>query len=323
MKPSKVFLAVATFSLGGVLFLIAAPHGAQQDSLPSRQPAPAPAQAGQASSTTSANEQIATTTPTLGTPVAMPNMIVAATSTAVTVTVQITDPTLIPGSVNLLLLGGAGTEPTILGVMQSAGNSVYSLQPVFDESTTGELQLQVSAAFQGLLRRVTSPIVQVAVWGRLVDIRAGFSLLYPPSLYNLTDKYTPEDSFDLESSPTGVAIGGAVPQGSSVSSNGFSVGVSARPFTPSGNFDVNQYLSLTYPNSAANARITNTTISGQPGYSILFPGQEGGNWPMDIVYFSGYVYTILYSSTDYTTGFSDQAGFTYFENIIQHFTFVQ
>jgi hypothetical protein len=44
---------------------------------------------------------------------------------------------------------------------------------------------------------------------------------------------------------------------------------------------------------------------------------------MDIVYFSGYVYTILYSSTDYTTGFSDQAGFTYFENIIQHFTFVQ
>jgi hypothetical protein len=76
-------------------------------------------------------------------------MILAGTSTQVTVTIQITDPVLIPSSVNLLQLGPTGAQPTILGVMQSAGNGIYTLQKAFNTTVTGQIQLQVSAAFRG------------------------------------------------------------------------------------------------------------------------------------------------------------------------------
>lgn len=314
-------LAVAALIIGGVVLLIAAPHGAQQGSLPAPQPAaPAPAQVGRASSTTL---QVTTTTPTVGTPVAIPNMIVVGTSTAVTVTVQITDPTLIPGSVNLLLLGATGTQPTILGVMQSAGNGVYSLQPVFNESTTGQLQLQVSAAFQGLLRRIISPIVQVAIWGQITDTVAGFTVLYPPSLYDLTDKNAPQNTFDLESSPQGVAIGGGVPPGSSISPSGFALNVDAQPYTTSGTFYIHQYLVAEYPNSFADASITTITIAGTQGYEIWFQGEEVGNWPTAVVYNQGYVYRLIYASTDNITGFSDQAGLQAFNDVLSHVRFDQ
>jgi hypothetical protein len=107
---------------------------------------------------------LATSTHAVGTATATPAIIAVNTPTQVTVTVQITDPTLIQNSVNLLLLGASGTQPTVLGVMQSVPNGLYSLQPVFNEPTTGQIQLEVSAAFQGLLKRVISPIVQIPVW---------------------------------------------------------------------------------------------------------------------------------------------------------------
>jgi hypothetical protein len=122
----------------------------------------------------------ATTTLAVGTPVAMPSMITVNTSTPVTVTVQITAPTLIPGSVNLLLVGATGTQPTILGVMQSAGNGVYTLQQGFNETTTGQLQLEASAAFRGILKRIISPILQIPVWGYFTDSSDGFTMSYPP-----------------------------------------------------------------------------------------------------------------------------------------------
>ena len=122
----------------------------------------------------------AAATPTVGAPVATPSMIIVNTSTPVTVTVQITDPRLIPGSVNLLLLGATGTLPTILGVMQSAGNGIYTFQQVFNETTTGQIQLAVSAAFRGLLRRVLSSSVTISVWNHFTDANTGLSFSFPP-----------------------------------------------------------------------------------------------------------------------------------------------
>ena len=64
--------------------------------------------------------------------------------------------------------------------MQKTGNSTYSFQPVFNEKLpTGQIQLQVSAAFRGLLRRVMSPAVQISVWATFTDLSNGFTLAYP------------------------------------------------------------------------------------------------------------------------------------------------
>ena len=128
---------------------------------------------------TPATLSAASTTPTVGTPVAVPSIIVINTSTPVTVTVQITAPTLIPGSVNLLLLGEAGTQPTILGVMQNTGNGIYSLQTALNEGVPGQIQLQVSAAFQGLLRRVLSSVSAINVWNSLNDPSSNLSFAVP------------------------------------------------------------------------------------------------------------------------------------------------
>jgi hypothetical protein len=61
------------------------------------------------------------TTPIVGTAIATPAYITINVPTAVTVTAQIADPTLIPTSVNLLRLGANGTQSTILGVMHDDG----------------------------------------------------------------------------------------------------------------------------------------------------------------------------------------------------------
>lgn len=139
-------------------------------------------------SSTFAATLAATATPTVGMPVAAPSIIVVNTSTPVTVTVQIPNATLIPGSVNLLRLGATGTQPTILGVMQNAGNGMYTLQPTFDETRTGQIQLEVSAAFQGILRRVLSTVLEIPVWDT-VSPRGLFTMVLPGN-FQVTDMST-------------------------------------------------------------------------------------------------------------------------------------
>lgn len=123
----------------------------------------------------------ATTTPTVGTPAATPAMITMNTSTQVTVTVQISDPRLIPGSVNVFLLGATGAQPKLVGVMQSEGNNNFSLQSVLNQSTESPIQFEVSAAFQGFLKRVLSPPLTVPV-GALVPIPSSTLTLWLPGL---------------------------------------------------------------------------------------------------------------------------------------------
>jgi hypothetical protein len=125
--------------------------------------------------------------PSIPAPVATPNLITVNTSTAVTVTVQLVDPTLIPGSVNLLRLGATGTQPTILGVMHDDGlngdakanDGIYTLRTTFNEHGTGQISLQVSAAFKGKLQRAISAYVLVTVGSTYKDPISGVSFTSP------------------------------------------------------------------------------------------------------------------------------------------------
>ena len=165
--------------------------------------------------------------------------------------------------------------------------------------------------------------ITINVWRSLTDTQVGLSISYPPSLYNLTDSNSATNSFDLESSPNGVAIGGAVPSGSDVAKSGFAIGIDVTPYEITGGFDLTEYLASNYPNSAADASATPITVGGEPGYEIFFKGEQIGNWPVAVVYQNGYVYRFLYSSTDYNSGFSDQSGFNAFNAVLAHATFSQ
>lgn len=109
--------------------------------------------------------------PVMGTPFALPTAIAVQTTSTVTVTIPIPGPSVVGNGVNLLRLGSAGTQPTVMGVMHDdglngdavAGDHIYTLQVSFDQSSTGEIQLEVSAAFVGQLKRVISPPINVAI----------------------------------------------------------------------------------------------------------------------------------------------------------------
>jgi hypothetical protein len=128
-------------------------------------------------------------TPTIGGARISPITLVVNTSAVVTVSVSIADPSLIQDSVNLIRLGGA--QPIILGQLHDdgqngdavAGDHTYTAQITFNESNIGQIQLQVSAAFRGLLQRVrlTLPPLFVqppnasdqAIAGLIVELQAG------------------------------------------------------------------------------------------------------------------------------------------------------
>jgi hypothetical protein len=128
----------------------------------------------------------ATSIPTVGALTATPAIITVSTPATVTFTVSLTDPTLTPGGVNLLRLSATGAQSTILGVMHDdglkgdavAGDHVYTLQVPFSEATAGQVQLQVSAAFKGQLKRVLSPIAVVQI-GSVLSVSG-------PVVYSLT-----------------------------------------------------------------------------------------------------------------------------------------
>jgi hypothetical protein len=86
----------------------------------------------------------------------------------ITVQASISDPSLIAGGANLLQLNPNGTT-TILGTLHDdglngdayAGDLIFTLQVTLNAPTSSQIQLQVSAAFKGLLQRVKSPVVNV------------------------------------------------------------------------------------------------------------------------------------------------------------------
>ncbi|MBV9085142.1 MAG: hypothetical protein JOZ62_20900, partial [Acidobacteriaceae bacterium] len=109
--------------------------------------------------------------PTVGPINVTPSSITAGVSTSVTVTVQITDPTVLPGGVNLLREDASGNTLGIVGLMHddglngdaAAGDGIYTLVAPFAPSEPGQIFLQVSAAFNGIVERIKSPVFVIAV----------------------------------------------------------------------------------------------------------------------------------------------------------------
>jgi hypothetical protein len=105
-----------------------------------------------------------------------PHVITANTQTAITATVQITDPSLIPGSVTLVRQDGT-QAPVVLGVLHDdgsvgdliAGDDIYTIESSTWPTAPGSFDLFVSAAFRGVLQRVKSTPVHITVQSQPVN----------------------------------------------------------------------------------------------------------------------------------------------------------
>jgi hypothetical protein len=104
----------------------------------------------------------------IGTPSALPAVVAVGSPTPVSITIALPDAAVVPGSVNLVRLN----PPTqIIAQLRDdgqggdavAGDKIYSARITLLESVPTTVQLQVSVAFRGLLRRTVSPVFNVAV----------------------------------------------------------------------------------------------------------------------------------------------------------------
>jgi len=106
--------------------------------------------------------------PAIGSVRAIPTTAVIGTATEISVQASITDPSLIAGGANLLQLNPNGTT-TILGTLHDdglngdayAGDHVFTLLVTLNSSSAAQIQLEVSAAFRGMLQRVKAPTISV------------------------------------------------------------------------------------------------------------------------------------------------------------------
>ncbi len=307
--------------LGGVVLAIVLVGGVLLLAEPQRQSGPTPETPSRLSTASTSSSALAfatphVATPVIGTPTATPALITANTPTSITITVQITGATPLPGGVNLLQLGATGTQPTILGVMQNTGNGMYSLQIVFNETATNQLQLQVSAAFQGLLRRVLSPVLSLQVWGVVSDLGEGFSIRYPPGLYVVSSDFPGQHL--IESSPIDIDLGGgAPPEGSSTGSSGFAIAINSVPYTSS--FTITQYLADIHPDDPLGT-VTPVIVAGVSAYTVVFTDEVGAGEPITIIPRNGSVLEISYSSTFGLGTPQDLTGLTVYNSLLNTLT---
>lgn len=130
--------------------------------------------------------------PIIGTPVATPAIIGVNAPTTVTVTSLITDSSVIPGSVALQRLDASSSNA--LGYLHDdgqngdavAGDKIFTIQQSFNEVETGQIQLQVSAAFRGVLARMYSAILVVDIWNYFTDADRRYSIKFPQNVQTLT-----------------------------------------------------------------------------------------------------------------------------------------
>jgi hypothetical protein len=108
--------------------------------------------------------------PTVGGLSADPSSVQINAPTSVKATITISDPTVIATGVNLQRLNPNGTV-TNLGIMRddgtggdaAAGDRIFTLTLTFNETQTGRIRLQASAAFRGVLRRIVSEPLTVPI----------------------------------------------------------------------------------------------------------------------------------------------------------------
>jgi hypothetical protein len=109
--------------------------------------------------------------PMIGTVTVTPNTITVNTPTTITVTAAISDPLLLPQSVTLVRINGASS--TVIGYLHDdglagdavAGDHTFTVTVSLNEPQPASVGLQVSAAFSGMLRRITSPVQSITVHG--------------------------------------------------------------------------------------------------------------------------------------------------------------
>jgi hypothetical protein len=162
-----IYLTVVTFVAIAGTWLYAQQHqpAGSRPASPSPGSPPSNAQAPLSLATPRSTAQSILCTPALN-----PSVIPLNIATLITAQCKITDPTLISTSVNLLRLG-AGGSTSVLGQLhddgrngdQVAGDGVYTITLNFNATTVAEVDLQVSAAFQGKVKRVLSPIIPLGV----------------------------------------------------------------------------------------------------------------------------------------------------------------
>ncbi len=102
-----------------------------------------------------------------------PAAVTTGVPTTVIVSALITSsgPTVLPNSVNVLQVDQNGNNAKVIETLNDnglngdsvAGDGIFGGLITLDELVTGEVYLQVSAAFQGVLRRTLSPIAPVLV----------------------------------------------------------------------------------------------------------------------------------------------------------------
>ena len=118
---------------------------------------------------------IGSATPSVGTPTVTPASVNVGVPTLVTVSCPVStqpgDPALIPNSVNVLRLDAQNVTNKPLGVMHddglngdtTAGDGIFAYQFNANETTTGVIRLQCSAAFRGVVLRGRSPVKVIPV----------------------------------------------------------------------------------------------------------------------------------------------------------------
>ncbi len=115
---------------------------------------------------------------TIGTTTVTPNSTPAGVPVVVKVTSSITDPSLIPESVNLQRLDASGRVISVIGSLRddgingdaTAGDKVFTLSTTILENTPGTVRLRVSAAFLGSLLRAFSSVLTVNITGTATGI---------------------------------------------------------------------------------------------------------------------------------------------------------
>ncbi|GCL62769.1 S8 family serine peptidase [Pseudaquabacterium pictum] len=103
-------------------------------------------------------------------PIVSPAVVSVGTPTILLVTARITQPNVIPGSVNVVRVGPGGAT-TVAGTLNDngtagdavAGDGLHSGQVVLTESVEGNVGLRVSAAVRGQLRRLQSTAALLGV----------------------------------------------------------------------------------------------------------------------------------------------------------------
>ena len=156
--------------------------------------------------------------PAVGPVVITPQEVFVNSLSLVTVTASIQDPGVIPASVNLQRLNDDGKVVGIVGSLNDsglngdavAGDRVFTIEWTVQPMAAGILRFQVSAGFRGLLRRVSSTPVALAVVGgdfRQPSLSAdGRYVVYVASSALVADDSNGVDDIYLRDRVTGTVV---------------------------------------------------------------------------------------------------------------------